>query len=66
MGNGLKRSLYLHDFPQKLRAHFVTPLLKEKYHLQDLGIERRIILKWSLRKTVGGCRYGWNPDSEQR
>ena len=27
--------------------------LKESDHLEDLGVDRRIILKWMLRKSVG-------------
>jgi hypothetical protein len=60
------KEVNLHDFTEKLCIHFVTLLLEEKYHFQNLGMERRIILKWSLRKSVVGCRYGWTPDSEQR
>jgi hypothetical protein len=35
--------------------YFWLENLKERDHLEDLGIDRKKILEWILGKSVGGC-----------
>lgn len=45
----------LHAWEAKL-LQFVAGQLEEKDHLEDLGIDRSMVLKWILRNGIGG---GW-------
>jgi hypothetical protein len=29
--------------------------LKERDHFEDLGVDKNIVLEWTLRSRVGGC-----------
>jgi hypothetical protein len=36
--------------------NFPVESLRERGHMEDLGVDGRIIIKWLLKKqTVGGC-----------
>lgn len=48
-----------------MRIKSLLKSLKEKYHSECLGVDKRITLRWILRKT--GCRVAWiHPEQDKR
>jgi hypothetical protein len=45
---------------QEMHTKFWSENLKERDHLEDLGMDRRIILEWILDKQDGNMRIGFN------
>jgi hypothetical protein len=39
-------------------SYYFLESLKVRDHLEDLGIDGKIILEWILRNRVGGCGLG--------
>ena len=46
-----------HVRKRKMPTGFWWEILKKRDHLEHLGLDRRIILKWLLRKQGGGHLY---------
>ena len=43
----------------KSHTEFYWKNLREGDHLEDVGVDGRIILKWIFEKFDGGARTGW-------